>query len=123
MNSYLGKKNIWGHKFTRTVKYKADRNWVDYKVYTPIFHKIYSRAMQSGSGQLMYKATKVAAGIKNPDLLHDFQEACKSAEGYTYNGSIPDDTYAFCYWPGMGKTKLTVRYEGPTKRQTVEVKS
>lgn len=89
----------WGHMQTYTWGHATGIEWAGYKTHSPVRQDIYR------GNTVIYKGESIVSENK---ALADFKEAYLAINGTEYKGSsFPNDLYAFCYGPDMGKKEAT----------------
>ena len=97
--TYMTSAGSWGHMQTYTWGHATGISWAGYKTHSPVRQDIYK------GNTIIYKGTSIVSEKK---ALADFKEAYLAVNGKEYTGSsFPNDLYAFCYGPDMGKKEAT----------------
>lgn len=97
--TYKTSSGNWGHMQTYTWGHATGIAWAGYKTHSPVRQDIYR------GNTVIYKGESIVSGKK---ALADFKEAYLAINGKEYKGSsFPNDLYAFCYGPDMGKKEAT----------------
>ena len=97
--TYKTSAGSWGHMQTYTWGHATGISWAGYKTHSPVRQDIYR------GNTVIYKGESIVSENK---ALADFKEAYLAVNGKEYKGSsFPDNLYAFCYGPDMGKKEAT----------------